>query len=149
MVQAKGRSDMLRGLAITVSLDDWRKNKEADRVATLEAIKAMGLALLRGFLTGEGPTDLRIADDLRQIGEDIEKHGITDAMIQEVIAEVRHELGIQLEDREAIAELFSRAILVLGTTEHETDSSPEVLALRGKHASKMAGGHAFSLKRTG
>lgn len=126
-----------------MSLKEWRKEMESRRNEVLAAIRA----LVKTLFSGEDLKDIRLGQQLVEIGNAIVECGVTDEMVGQVVEEVRQEMKKPGdEDREEIARHFSNIVPYARATGHKIDSSPELKALRVKHAAKVVGGHAFAKK---
>lgn len=126
-----------------MSLREWRKEMEARRNEVLIAIRA----LVKTILSGEDLKEFRLGQQLVEIGNAIVECGVTDEMVCQAVEQARQEMKVQRdEDKDEISKHFSNILPYVGTPHHEIDSSPELKAIRVKHAAHVVGGHAFAKK---
>ncbi|MCX6718521.1 MAG: hypothetical protein NTY81_02895 [Candidatus Staskawiczbacteria bacterium] len=127
-----------------VSFKKWQKDMMGQRrEQTLTAIKS----LVRVIFLDEDLTEHRIGQQLVEIARAITEFGVTDEMIAQAISEAKQEVGFQPdEDGDEISESFGKILPFITSSRHKTDGAPELRALRSKHASHIAGGHALARK---
>jgi iron-sulfur cluster repair protein YtfE (RIC family) len=126
-----------------LTFKEWQEEIGHRRNETLIAIRILANALL----SDEDLSQCHIGQQLVEIGRAITECGLTDEMICQAINEVRREMvKPENEDEDEDSQRFSNVLTYVDPKYHKMDNSPELRAMRSKHASHVVGGHALAKK---